>query len=149
MGNYLSGADFQEKFHNDLTLAMLTDSARSGEREVDTDAVERAIVAAENEINGRLDARYGPLPFSPVPELIVSLTFQLATCYLYEFLGEDIKCSDLRQRADTILTNLATGKERLRIPAGGEATSAPETVPTIAFDVTTTPLTDTLNRLKP
>jgi len=156
MGNYLEvrgeeGEDtFVVRFNDDYLLATLTDDARSGDRVTDDDVIERAISAAEKQIDTRLAARYDELiPFSTPPGLVVQLTYDLAYCYLYEWAHEDQKVEVKRERAEAILTNLATGRERLKIPADTAGESAPETKPTISFDETTTPLTDALGRMKP
>jgi len=156
MGNYLEvrgeeGEDsFVVRFNDDYLLAALTDNARSGDRETDDDVIERAIDDAEGEINTRLAARYdGLVPFSSPPDLVVQLTYDLAYCYLYEWAHEDEKVEGKRERAEAILTNLATGRERLKIPADEPGGDAPVTTPTIDFEEPETPLTDALGRMKP
>jgi len=150
MPDYLSVEDFKLKVNDDYLLSALTDNARTGDRETDDDVIEAALDDAEGEINTRLAARYeGLVPFSTPPDLVVQLTFDLAYCLLYERIMEDEKVAKRREKTESILTNLATGRERLKIPADEPGGTPPAATPTIAFDEPTTPLTDAMGRMKP
>lgn len=150
MPDYLSVEEFKTKIGDDYLLSALTDSARSGDRETDDLVIERALDDAEDEINARLSARYeGLVPFSTPPDLVIQLTHDLAYCILYERIQEEERVSRRREKAEGILTNLATGRERLKIPADEPGGDAPATTPTIDFDEPETPLTDALGRMKP
>lgn len=97
---------------------------------IDPDAVDKAIVDAQNEIDSKLAARY-IVPFSPVPSLINSITQDIAA-YLADLVfrenrdySTDLSPIYLRyQRAIALLGGLQTG-EQIIPPDGSDPDPAP------------------------
>jgi phage gp36-like protein len=78
---YCTVDDLLRLYLSNDQLIQLTDDAGTGV--VDPDKVDAAIADAQEEIDGYLRGRLGPLPLNPVPALIVSIATAISAYKLY------------------------------------------------------------------
>jgi phage gp36-like protein len=111
-------------------LIQLTDDNADGA--ADADPITEAIAQADAEIDGYLGARY-PVPVSPVPDLLRTLSVAIATWKLYSrrSLLNDMRRTGYVDAIDT-LKRLAAGTMVLPASGGGEVATDGSDLPAVS-----------------
>lgn len=110
-----------------IELVQLTDRGEPPSGAIDAGVLDRALAAADDEINAYLAARYA-LPLASAPKILTGLACDIARFRLYKDAAPAIVV-DRYKATVRLLEAIAAGKASLGLDAaGGETQTASDTV---------------------